>query len=184
MSQRDSRTVETARLTLRVPTAEDVTVLDEMHNDPEVLRYMTPVGNASGVSAAWRTVALLIGHWHLLGYGQWVMFDRAEQQAVGRVGLWNPPGWPGLEISWMVRRSHWGRGYATEAARAALRSAFVDVGAEHVISIIRPDNARSIRVAEKIGEVFERPDQLDGQPFHIYGLSRAVWAATADTPTP
>ena len=180
MSHPDSRTVETDRLTLRVPTAEDVSVLDQMHNDPEVLRHMTLVGREGGGSAAWRTIALHMGHSGLLGYGQWAMFVRAERQAVGRVGLWKAPGWAGLEMSWMVRRSHWGRGYATEAARAAVRSAFVDAGAEQVISIIRPDNARSIRVAEKIGEVFERHDQLDGQPVHIYGMSRAAWAAGAE----
>jgi RimJ/RimL family protein N-acetyltransferase len=164
--------IETPRLTLRPPTADDVSVFDEMHRDPEVMQYLTVVGSHGGFSAAWRTVALLVGHWAMLGYGQWVVVERASAQTVGRVGLWNPPGWPGLEVSWMIRRSHWGRGLATEAARASMDHAFAVVKADHVISIIRPDNARSIRVAQKLGEVFERSEMMDGKEYHIYGASR------------
>jgi RimJ/RimL family protein N-acetyltransferase len=163
--------LETARLVLRPPTAEDLDPFLEIHSDPEVMRHLTLQG-VPGRAGAWRMLALLAGHWTLRGYGQWTTVEKATGLVVGRVGLWNPEGWPGLEVGWVIRRSHWSRGYATEAAQAALDFAFEVVAADHVISLIHPDNGRSIRVAEKIGERFERADELDGAPVHVYGRSR------------
>lgn len=167
--------LETERLIMRLPEAADVAVLEEMHTDPEVMRYLIVIGKAAGIQAAWRTVALLVGHWHLVGYGPWVVLEKGTGQVVGRVGLWNPPGWPGLEVNWMIRRSCWGRGFATEAASAAVQYGFETVGADHLISVIRPDNARALRVAAKIGEVFERTDQIDGVEHHVYGIGRQAY---------
>src|SRR6185436_8257047 len=98
-------------------------------------------------TGAWRMLALLAGHWQLRGYGQWTVIEKSTRLVIGRVGLWNPEGWPGIEVGWVIRRSHWNHGYATEAARAAIDFGFDTVGADHLISLIRPDNARSIRVA-------------------------------------
>ncbi len=164
--------LETDRLVLRPPEGSDLAVLEEMHSDPEVMRYLIVIGTSGGVQAAWRTLALQLGHWHLLGYGQWIVLEKGTGQVVGRVGLWNPPGRPGLEVSWMIRRSRWGQGFATEAARAAVRYAFETVGADRVISVIRPDNVRALRVAAKVGETFERIDQIDAIEHHVYGLGR------------
>src|SRR5215510_420424 len=74
---------------------------------------------------------------------------------VGRVGLFNPDGWPGLECIWALARGAWGKGYATEGARRALQYAFAELGQARVISLIRPDNTASIRVAERLGETLE-----------------------------
>ena len=67
--------------------------------------------------------------------------------------------------------AHWGKGYATEAARARLQYGFEKFGFEHVISLIHPDNVRSIRVAERLGEKYERPYELLGKTVGIYGIS-------------
>jgi RimJ/RimL family protein N-acetyltransferase len=163
---------ETARLLLRPPQASDLDPYVEIHSDPEVLRYLTLQG-MPGKTGAWRMLALLAGHWHLRGYGQWTAIEKATGLVVGRVGLWNPEGWPGLEVGWVIRRSHWNRGFATEAARAAIDFGFDTIGADHLISLIRPDNARSIRVAEKIGERFEKALSVDGVNVCVYGISRA-----------
>ena len=136
------------------------------------MRYMTVVGQSSGRPAGWRMLALLIGHWQLRGYGQWTVLEKTTREVIGRVGLWNPEGWPGLEVGWVIRRSRWGQGFATEAAREALRFAFDDVRVDHVISLIRPDNARSIRVAEKIGETLERTCVIEGISHNLYGIRR------------
>ncbi|HUL72080.1 MAG TPA: GNAT family N-acetyltransferase [Vicinamibacterales bacterium] len=173
-------TRETSRLLLRPPHASDLDAFVEIHEDPEVMRYLTPVGQLAGRTAGWRMLALLIGHWQLRGYGQWTVLEKGTRDVIGRVGLWNPEGWPGLEVGWVIRRSRWGNGFATEAAREAIRFAFDDVRADHIISLIRPDNARSIRVAEKLGETFERTHLMDGTPLHVYGLHRP--AARATTP--
>ena len=87
-----------------------------------------------------------------------------------------PSRWPGLELGWVIRRSCWGNGFATEAARAALQWTWNNVDTEHIISIIQPDNARSIRVAEKIGERFERAHVMSERDVHIYGLARPTTA--------
>lgn len=163
---------ETERLLLRQPSLADLEAYVDIHEDPDVKRYLASVGQSSGRIAAWRMIALLMGHWQLLGYGQWTVVEKASGEIVGRVGLWNPEGWPGLEIGWVLHRSRWGRGYATEAARASVEYAFDVVGADHVISQIHPDNARSIRVATKIGETFEREGKLGDQTVHIYGMGR------------
>jgi len=165
-------TRETSRLLLRPPEGPDLDALREIHEDPEVMRHITVVGQPTGRPAAWRMLALLIGHWHLRGYGQWTVVEKSTGDIIGRVGLWSPEGWPGLEVGWVIRRSRWGHGFATEAASEAISYGFSHVGADHLISIIRPDNARSIRVAEKIGESLERTDTLDGHRVHIYGIKR------------
>jgi RimJ/RimL family protein N-acetyltransferase len=165
-------TRETARLILRPPHASDIDAFVEIREDPHVMRYMTVVGQSSGRIAGWRVLAMLIGHWQLRGYGQWTVLEKTTREVIGRVGLWNPEGWPGLEVGWVIRRARWGHGFATEAGREAIRFAFDDIRADHVISLIRPDNLRSIRVAEKLGEAFERTHIMDGIALNVYGIQR------------
>jgi RimJ/RimL family protein N-acetyltransferase len=93
----------------------------------------------------------MLGHWLMRGYGMWAVEERSTGSMVGRVGFIDPEGWPGFELGWMIDRSRWGRGYAPEAADVALRFARDVLRRERVISLIRPANAASIRVAEKIG---------------------------------
>ena len=164
--------IDTARLTLRLPQMEDAGPMLEIHQDPAVVKYVL-LGNAQGgLTAAWRSVAMMVGHWHLRGYGQWTVVDRATGAVVGRVGLWYPEGWPGVELGWIIRRERWGEGLATEAAEAALDWAWNHVDTDHIISIIQPENLRSVRVAEKIGESFERSELVTGVPSSVYGISR------------
>jgi len=121
---------------------------------------------------AWRNVAMILGHWHLRGYGQWAVVEKATGDVIGRVGLFNPEGWPGVELTWVIGRPHWGHGFATEAARAALQWTWGAVDTDRIVSMIRPDNARSIRVAEKLGERFERADEINGDVIHVYAIHR------------
>jgi RimJ/RimL family protein N-acetyltransferase len=117
-------------------------------------------------------MAVHLGHWSLRGYGQWALVERATGEVVGRAGLWEPEGWPGLEVGWLLARRHWGRGFATEGGRAAIAHAFGELGAEHVISVIRPDNTPSIRVAERLGETYERTITLAGAAADVFGIAR------------
>jgi RimJ/RimL family protein N-acetyltransferase len=91
---------------------------------------------------------------------------------VGRVGCWHPEGWPGFEIGWTLRRSFWGLGYATEAARLALDQAFTELDQPHVISLIQPRNSASIRVARRIGMRREGIGEVLGTQVVIYGIDR------------
>ena len=165
-------TRETERLLLRVPVEADLDAYMAIHSDPDVRKHLTIVGGRGGRAAAWRTLAMVIGHWTLRGYGQWTLIEKATGEVVGRAGLWNPEGWPGLEVGWVIARQHWGRGFATEAARAAVEFAFAHTGAARLISLIQPDNHRSIRVAEKIGESYEGTTMLEDTEMLVYGLRR------------
>src|SRR5580692_11139014 len=89
---------------------------------------------------AWRQMAMLIGHWELRGFGMWAVEEKATGEFVGRVGLHYPEGWPGAEIGWALARRMWGRGYAHEAARAALGVAFDSLAWTRAISLIAPEN--------------------------------------------
>ena len=132
---------------------------------------------AAGVFYAWNATTyerLVIGHWTLRGYGWWAVEDRRTGDFLGRIGLYNPEGWPGIEVGWLLRRDVWGAGLATEGATAALTFAFDVVGAGHVISIIDARNARSIRVAEKIGERYERDLRHKDKAVVVYGTNRPV----------
>ena len=170
--------IETERLRLRALRIDDLDAYAAMYADPEVMRFLEQ-GTPLGRDAAFRSMAGHLGHWQLRGYGQWALQERAGGRFVGRAGLWQPEGWPGLEIGWVLSREAWGNGFATEAASAAIDFAFDIVGAEAVISLIRPDNIGSIRVAERIGETYQRDIELFGEVARVYGRARAG----ATTPT-
>jgi len=118
-----------------------------------------------------------VGHWALRGHGMWAVEEKASGRLVGRVGPFNPEGWPAFEVGWALARDCWGKGYATESARRALAYAFTELGREHVISMIRPENVPSIKVAERIGERLESRSELFGREVLIYGIDRRTWRA-------
>ena len=93
------------------------------------------------------------------------------------MGLYYPEGWPDREVAWALARPFWGRGYATEAARAALGEAFGRLGWARVISLIDPANTRSVRLAERLGERLEGEATIRGHRVAVYALPRSAWRA-------
>ena len=93
--------------------------------------------------------------------------ERATGELVGRAGLLYPEAWPGLEVGWLVGRSHWGRGFAPEAGRAAMEWARDVRGADHLISLIEDANLRSQRVAEKLGMTVEGRTRIVNGKFDV-----------------
>src|SRR5512145_997396 len=146
--------------------------------DGEVMRYLGD-GKTLTRSEAWRQMAMILGHWQLRSYGLWAVEERATGALVGRLGFFQPEGWPGFELGWMLRRASWGKGYATEGARRALAHAFTNLGRDRVISLIRPANLASIRVAERLGERFEGRTELFGHEALVYGVDRRRWETAA-----
>ena len=141
--------LETERLVLRGFEEGDLDAYAAMTGDPEVMRYMGrgPFDRAD----AWREIALYVGHFELRGYTHWALELRETGELVGRCGPWRPEGWPALEVGWLLAREHWGRGYATEAGRAAIDYAWSELGADRVISLVLPGNERSAKVARRLG---------------------------------
>jgi RimJ/RimL family protein N-acetyltransferase len=146
--------LRTERLLMRGFREEDLDAWAEICADPEVTRW---VGDSKPVSRedAWRLMAYFLGHWELRGFGQWALVEERTGELVGRAGLLRPEAWPGLEVGWLVRREHWGRGFAPEAGRASMEWARSELGAERIISLIEDANHRSARVAEKLGMAVE-----------------------------
>jgi RimJ/RimL family protein N-acetyltransferase len=174
-------TLETERLILRMFRETDLDEYAEMCADPDVVQYLG-AGQTLDRGEAWRQMALIIGHWHLRGYGLWAVEERDSGRLAGRLGFFNPEGWPGFEIGWVLRKDCWGRGYATEGGRRALLHAFTDMGKDHAISVIHPDNAPSIKVAKSLGEEFERETELSGKRILIYGITRDRWIKSVSDP--
>lgn len=143
--------IETPRLILRAPVAADFDPLADFYAS-ERSRF---VGGPLSAELAWRALATELGHWALRGFGRFAVQDRETGKFVGLIGPWNPEGWPEAEIGWTLMTGFEGRGYATEAALAALEFAYHDLGWTTAISLIAPDNARSRRLAQRLGA---RPD--------------------------
>jgi RimJ/RimL family protein N-acetyltransferase len=150
--------------------------MHRLMQDPEVMQF---VGDRRVPSEqdSWRAVAGWIGHWALRGYGQWAVTERDGGEVVGRAGVINPQGWPGAEVGYLLGKSWWGRGYASEAARAAMDWAFRERGFDRLLSLIDPDNAASIRVAERLGETLRGETQLWEHTVHMYAIDRVDWEA-------
>jgi RimJ/RimL family protein N-acetyltransferase len=173
-------TLTTDRLTLRPFRDDDLDAYAQMCADPEVMRY---IGEGKTMSRAetWRLIAFYVGHWQLRGFGLWALEERASGRFVGEAGLQQPEGWPGFELGWTLARTSWGKGYATEAAREALRYAFEVLDRDHVISLIHPANHPSIRLAERLGERLEGEVEFSGARTLIYGIHRRVWTRSTSS---
>jgi RimJ/RimL family protein N-acetyltransferase len=170
------KTLQTERLILRMFREDDLDEYAAMTADPEVTRHLGD-GSTLARADAWRQMAMILGHWQLRSYGMWAVEEAATGRLVGRIGFFNPEGWPGFELGWTLAREFWGRGYATEGARRALEHGFTEMGREHVISLIRSANLPSVRVAERLGERLEGNVELHGSPALVYGITREDWLA-------
>lgn len=164
----------TERLRLRLFEEKDLDDFSRICADAETMKYVG--GSALSRDETWRAIAVMRGHWVLRGFGFLALEEKATGKLVGRCGPWRPEGWPGLELGWLIDRPRWGEGLASEAARACLQKMWEVFEVPKVISVIHPDNARSIKVAEKLGERFEGMSQVRiGPTIHqvrVYAVAR------------
>jgi RimJ/RimL family protein N-acetyltransferase len=168
--------LETERLVLRPPRAEDFDAWAINMADPEASRF---IGGPQSRNAAWRGFACMVGSWSLNGFGMFSVIERDSGQWIGRIGPWQPEGWPGTEVGWALAREWWGRGYALEATVTAMDWAFDVLCWQEVIHCIAPDNSASQRLARRLGaRVRERrrmPEPLDDWEVDIWVQDRARW---------
>ncbi len=155
--------LETARLVLREPREADFPAMLAF-NDSDRAQY---VGGGAPRQQVWRGLLANIGHWALRGYGFWSV-DTKAGEFVGRVGVIFHDDWPEPELGWQVFANGEGQGYAHEAALAARAYHAAHVSAQPLISMIVPENTRSIALATRLGARFERTDLLADKPIHIY----------------
>ncbi len=152
------------RLTLRPFHPDDFDDVARFYADEVSALYGGPCDRAT----AWRKFATYPGHWMLKGFGPLAIEETETGLFVGWSGMWGPEGWPEPEITWALLPEFHGRGYATEAGRRSLRSAYEDLGWTTAISVIDDRNTASASVATRIGATRERPYEIFGNPGHIY----------------
>jgi RimJ/RimL family protein N-acetyltransferase len=148
--------VQTERLLLRPwRPDEDLDPFAAMNAEPEVMRWITPNRPLRRAESA-AQLERIVRHWDEHGFGLWAVEPRAEGAGcIGFAGLaipsFLPDVLPAVEVGWRLAPAWWGRGLATEAARASVRYGFETLGLSAIISIVEPGNERSLRVAEKLG---------------------------------
>jgi RimJ/RimL family protein N-acetyltransferase len=170
--------IETERLILRRWRDTDVAPNTEMLADPDSGRFITPDGKAvTDEFVGWRNAAIMAGHWALHGFGLFVVEEKQTGRYVGRVGPWFPAGWPSLEVGWGIAKSFRGKGYAVEAAAATIDWTFATFEIGKIVHIIRPENAASQKVAQRLGATIERQFELFDHVTDLWATQRDAWTA-------
>ncbi len=180
--------LRTERLLLRPWRDEDLAPFAALNADPAVREHFPSILSRGESDAAARRIR---AEMERDGYGSWAVELPGEAPFVGVVGL-SVPGFeaaftPCVEIGWRLARDVWGRGLATEGARAALAFAFDVLGLEEVVSMTTPANHRSLRVMEKLGmrhdpcDDFEHPLLPPGSPLRRHVLYRLRRRASSES---
>ena len=167
--------LETERLILRkIDPERDFEGWAKAMADENTVRYLgfEPMNWA----LAWRSMAAVIGHWAIRGYGFFSVEHKETGAWIGRVGPWFPEGWPAPEIGWLISPDHLQQGYASEAAAASLDFAFNTLGWSSTIHVILEGNEPSIALARKLGSGLIRSQQgipgVTDLRVSIYGQSK------------
>jgi RimJ/RimL family protein N-acetyltransferase len=174
--------IETNRLVLRQPDLDDFERWAEMMGDPDSARH---IGGVMPKPVAWRVVMQVRGAWELTGISMFSVIEKARNLWIGRVGPWQPYAWPGTEVGWGLHRDAWGKGYALEAAAAAMDHAFDTLGWSEAIHCINPENLRSAALARRLGSTILRqspmPPPYENEIVDVWGQSRDEWRQNRET---
>jgi RimJ/RimL family protein N-acetyltransferase len=169
--------IRTERLLLRPVTMDDLDDVLAMHAAPEVARFMRAVTRELAIQRLQADQR----QWRERGHGLLAVSDAASGRFLGRVGLKYWPQFAETEVGWVFRPKVWGRGFATEAARACAQWGFDTLDVPYLMAMVRPLNERSIRVAERLGMAPQRQDELLDLPVVVYAVNRERWAAARPT---
>ncbi len=173
--------LETDRLILRIPTLDDLDRWAEMMADTDAARF---IGGVSAKPVVWRMIMQTIGAWTVTGVSMFSVLEKSTGRWIGRVGPWQPYGWPGTEVGWSLHPGAWGNGYAIEAAIATMDYAFDVLEWTNVVHCINPENARSAAVARRLGSTIQgrarMPAPHDNDVVDLWGQSREEWVRNRD----
>lgn len=133
--------LETDRLILRIPTLDDLGRWAEMMADADAARF---IGGVSAKPVVWRMIMQMNGAWAVTGVSMFSVLEKSTGRWLGRVGPWQPYGWPGTEVGWGLHPGAWGKRYAVEAATATMDYAFDVLGWTNVVHCINSENRRTI----------------------------------------
>jgi ribosomal-protein-alanine N-acetyltransferase len=175
------RELATERLLLRPFALEDLDALAAIYGDPVVMHF---IGKGARTREETRSaIERMQAHWARERFGMWAAVERRTGVLAGRVGLQRLDGGPEVELGYILARSFWGTGLATEAGAASLRFGFEEAGLERVVAIANPANGASRRVMEKLGFRYEKDAHFYATDVVYYALGREAWrAARAGAP--
>ncbi|MCO7227317.1 GNAT family N-acetyltransferase [Pleionea sp. CnH1-48] len=152
--------VESERLLLRAPSVEDFELYQKFYTDGKASSaYGGPISPAD----TWNRLKADLGSWYLLGFGVWVVQDKASGECLGTCGFWQGVGWP-RELTWWLLPEARGKGIAREASQAAIAHAYGSMGWNKVETYMNDENIPARRLTERLGGVKDRrelfPDGL------------------------
>ena len=162
--------IETDRLRLRMFRPDDLNNFATLLRDPDVMRYVED-GQPKDAAVAEEALNSIIAHWQRHGFGRWAVEEKASSDFVGFGGLRSLCGVP--EVVYHFAPAHWGKGFATELARASLSYGFNQHRFARIVAIAKPENAASIHVMKKLGMRFETRTSY-------YGMDVVQYAITAE----
>jgi ribosomal-protein-alanine N-acetyltransferase len=153
-------------------TMDDLDELSPIFADAEVIKYLGS-GKPATREESHTALVSIIRHWERHGFGRWAVIDKPTQKLIGYGGLRSFDGEP--ELVYLLAKPYWGRGLATEIARACLKYGFEERGFESIIALVKTANAASQRVIGKIGMSFEKTIHVFGIDAFRYSISRAAY---------
>ncbi len=163
--------LKTERLSLREITMDDFDDLFEIWSDPEAMRLFPRTLDRQAMRE-W--IERNQKRYEQYGHGLWAVSLPGEQKVIGDCGLTiqEVEGVEELEVGYHFNKKYWGRGFATEAARACMDYAFNQLGRRRIISMIRPENTQSRRVAERNGLRIDKEVFWRGYQHFVYVIER------------
>lgn len=177
MTERDVN-LETDRLILRPPNLDDFDRWADMMSGADATRF---IGGVAPKPLVWRAIMQMAGAWTLTGVAMFSVLEKSTGRWIGRVGPWQPYGWPGPEVGWALHPDSWGKGYALEAATAAMDYAFDTLDWPSVIHCINRMNEPSRALAKRLGSAIQgqtnMPPPLEHEVVDIWGQTREAWRA-------
>jgi RimJ/RimL family protein N-acetyltransferase len=165
-----SPTLETERLLMRPVVDDDFDAVAALYGDADVMRYIGLRGPLTYEQTRER-VAFMVDHWRRHGFGMWSLRLKDGGAFVGRCGLRFMDNTTEIELGYTLAKAFWGRGYATESARAVVRHVFNVLKLKRLVAIADPANTASVNVMKKLGMTFERVGHFYGSDCVLYALA-------------
>lgn len=171
---RDMPELETARLSLRHCTLDDLDDIAAIRADAEVMRF---IGNGKPQSRAQvkELIDDILAHWRSHGFGRWVVTLKGEKKVIGLCGLSFLEDTPEVELGYLLAKEYWGRGLASEIAEACLNYGFEEVRLDRIVAIAYPDNFASQKVMRKVGMRYVKRAHFFGQEVVYYEIQKTAY---------
>ncbi len=164
-------TLTTPHQSLRAFTPADAPVLHRILNEVDILKYY-PNPSAPDLERVERFIQRQLAHWEQYGYGWWAVVPHGQDEMIGWNGLQFLPETGETEVGYLLSTAFWGRGLATDGARAALEWGFANFPLDEIVGLVHPENIASQRVLEKSGLTFRERANYFGMDVFRYTLKR------------